>query len=111
MSFIQLIVLMTLTSFYPENGATSRRLEGTWESNDTGVLTTFIFYEDHTFDYLFILDEDERPEIIRGRYECERNVLTFYFEHGAIGIYSIEELTKDSLTLRHKETLIEFKKL
>ena len=68
MSFIQLIVLMTLTSFYPENGATSRRLEGTWESNDTGVLTTFIFYEDYTFDYLFILDEDERPEIIRGRY-------------------------------------------
>lgn len=111
MSFIQLITLMTLTSFYPENGATCRRLEGTWESNDTGVITTFIFYEDYTFEYLFILDDEARPEIIKGRFECEPNVLTFYFEHGAIGLYSIEELTKDSLTLRYKETLIEFKKL
>lgn len=111
MRFIQLTLLTTLTTFYPDNEATYRGLEGTWESNDTGVLTTFIFYDDYTFEYLFILEDDEKPEIIKGRIECEQNILTFYFEHGAISIYSIAELTKNYLILRYKETFIQFKKL
>ncbi|NOQ74697.1 MAG: hypothetical protein GQ574_21975 [Crocinitomix sp.] len=103
-----LISVLISPSIFIVNGSSINQLAGAWQSDDIGVLTTLIFYDDNSFEYIFAIDEESEPEILKGQYVLNEGQLLLTLEHGASSTYEIVELNNKSLILRYKETLISY---
>lgn len=111
MIFLNRILFVSLlgsSSILPTQRISLNKLVGPWQSNELGIPITMVFFEDNSFEYIFIIDEESEPEILIGQYELQGIELTISFEHGAKSTYEIVELDKQSLILRYNETLIHY---